>query len=197
MRLFTFAALLTAFGCQAQEPAAPSAGSPPLTVPAGTKVPLRLTSPLGTKTARPGDAVHAEAAFPVTTSNTVAIPPGTYIEGAIDLVTRRGSHAGFTMHFTNMVFANGYTVPLSAATADTRAGIVHTGEPTAAADAMAFQSAPPTVTPPSMPGPSRGVVIGLAAGGAVAGTVVAVILGRRGGDLYLGKNLLDKSRGSG
>ncbi len=107
MRLFAFAALLTAFGCQAQEPAQPAAGAPAITVPAGTKVPLRLTSPLGTKTARPGDTVHAEAAFPVTVSNKVAIPPGTYLDGVIDQVTRRGSHAGFTMHFTNMVFANG------------------------------------------------------------------------------------------
>lgn len=121
MRLLAFTTLLTALGCLAQQSTPPAARSPAVTLPAGTKVPLRLTSPLGTKTARPGDAVHADAAFPVTASNTVAIPPGTYLEGVIDQVTRRGSHAGFTMHFTHMVFTNGYTVALSAATADTRA----------------------------------------------------------------------------
>jgi len=59
MRLLVLTALLTATGCMAQESAPPS-----ITLPAGTKVPLRLTAPLGTKTARPGDAVRAEVAFP-------------------------------------------------------------------------------------------------------------------------------------
>jgi hypothetical protein len=195
MRLLAFTALLTSVGCLAQQSAPPAAGAPALVVPAGTKVPLRLTSPLATKTARVGDAVHAGAAFPVTASNTVAVPPGTYVEGVIDQVTRRGAHAGFTMHFTNMVFSNGYTVALSAATADTRrAGLVRTGDPTAAASinpdalagGMALQSpTTPTVTQPPMPGPNKGLFIGLGVGSAVAATVVAVILGRRGGDLYL------------
>lgn len=187
MRLLAFATLpaALALGCLAQESAPPAAGSPAITVPAGTKVPLRLTSPLGTKTARPGDAVHAEAAFPVTGLNTVAIPPGTYLDGVIDQVTRRGSHAGFTMHFTHMVFSNGYTVPLSAATADTRAGLLRPAGPDSVAGAMAFQSTTPTLSQPSLPGPSKGVIIGLSAGSAVAATALAVILGRRGGDLYL------------
>jgi len=192
MRMFVFTALLTALGCLAQQ-AAPPAGPPAIAVPAGTKVPLRLTSPLGTKTAQAGDAVHAEAAFPVTASNTVAIPPGTYLEGVIDQVTRRGKHAGFTMHFTNMVFTNGYTVALSAATADTRACLVRTGDPVAAASAgsyamaggMALQSTPPTVSQPSLPGPNKGLIIGIGAGSAVAATAVAVVLARRGGDVYM------------
>jgi hypothetical protein len=110
--------------------------------------------------------------------NTVAIPPGTYLDGVIDQVTRRGSHAGFTMHFTHMVFTNGYTVSLSAATADTRAGLLPTG-------GMAFQSTTPTVSQPSLPGPSRGAIIGLGVGSAVAAAAAAVIFGRRGGDLYM------------
>jgi hypothetical protein len=196
MRMLAFTALLTALGCLAQQPAPPAAGSPAITVPAGTKVPLRLTSPLGTKTAQAGDPVHAEAAFPVTAGNTVAIPPGTYVEGVIDEVTPHGRHAGFSMHFTRMVYSNGYTVALSAATADTRAGLLRSGDlsaaladPFALAGGMAFQTIgttqPPTVTQPSMPGPSKGLIIGLGAGGAVAATVVGVILARRGGALYL------------
>ncbi len=57
--------------------------------------------------------------------------------------------------------------------------------PDAPAAGMSFQSTTPTVSQPSLPGPSRGVVIGLAAGAAVAGVVTAIILGRGGGDLYL------------
>ncbi len=193
MRLLMFTALLTML-CSAQQSGPPAAGAQAVNIPAGTKVALRLTSPLATKTARVGDAVHAEAAFPVTASNTVAIPPGTYVDGVIDQVTRRGAHAGFTMHFTHMVFNNGYTVALSSATADTRrAGLLTTGDPTAAAsanpagvsEAMALQPTTPTVTPPPMPGPGKGLIIGLGVGSAAAATVVAVIFARRGGDLYL------------
>jgi hypothetical protein len=186
MRLLAFTALLTALRCLAQ-PLPPAAGAPVITVPAETKVSLRLTSPLGTKTARHGDAVHAEVAFPVTALNTVAIPPGTYVEGVIDQVTRRGRHAGFTMHFTKMVLTNGYTVALSAATADTRAGLVRTGDPLpsanpdAQAEGMAFQSTPQ----PSLPGPNKGLVIGLGVGGAAAAIVTTVIVARRGGEVYM------------
>jgi len=197
MRMLAFTLLLTALGCLAQQPAPPAAGSAAITVPAGTKIPLRLTSPLGTKTAQAGDAVHAEAAFPVTAGNTVAIPPGTYVEGVIDEVTPRGRHAGFAMHFTRMVYSNGYTVALSAASADTRAGLLRSGDlsaaaladPYALAGGMAFQTIgttqPPTVSQPSMVGPSKGLIIGLGAGGAVAAAVVGVILARRGGGVYL------------
>jgi|HubBroStandDraft_1064217.scaffolds.fasta_scaffold01619_9 hypothetical protein len=185
MRLLAFTALLTALGCLAQE-------SPPIEVPAGTRVPLRLTSPLGTKTAQPGDAVHAEAAFPVTAGNTVAIPPGTYLEGVIDRVTRRGRHAGFTIHFTHMVFNNGYTVTLSGAHADTRrAGLLPQGDPSAAAGAdgmaggMALQPTSTTVPQPQRPGPNYDAAIGLTAGSAAVGIAVMAILIHRGTDLYL------------
>jgi hypothetical protein len=191
MRLLTL--LLIALEFLAQEPAPPAAGQPVITVPAGTKVALRLASPLGTKTAQTGDAVHAEAAFPVTVSNTVAIPPGTYLEGVIDQVTRRGRHAGFTMHFTHMVFSNGYTASLSA-TADTRAGLLRTGDPVAATPAdsnvptggMALQSAPqPTLSQPHRPGPDIGVVVGLTAASAAVGIAIIAILAHRGADRYL------------
>jgi hypothetical protein len=50
---------------------------------------------------------------------------------------------------------------------------------------MALQSTPPTVSQPSLPGPSKGAIIGIGVGSAVAVTAVAVILARRGGDLYM------------
>jgi hypothetical protein len=91
-----------------------------------------------------------------------------------------------------MVLANGYTVALSAATADTRAGLVRTGDPLAAsanpdalaggtAGGMAFQSTPQ----PSLPGPNKGLVIGLGVGGAAAAIATTVIVARRGGEVYM------------
>jgi hypothetical protein len=188
MRPLIPTALLTALACLAQPPAPAS-----ITVPAGTKVSLRLTAALGTNTAKPGDAVRAEVAFPVTASNAVAIPAGTYAEGVIDQVARRGRHAGFLIHFTTLVYSNGYTVPLSAATADTRAALLRTVEPppgtpsdpAAMPGAMALQTTTPTVTAPSMPGPSRGLMIGIGLGSAAAAVIAGIAFGHRGGTLYL------------
>jgi hypothetical protein len=92
-----------------------------------------------------------------------------------------------------MVFSNGYTVPLSAATADTRAALLPTSHPTAAASAnpdalaggMALQSTTPTLSQPTPTGPSKGLFIGIGVGSAVAAVVAGALLGHRGGDLYL------------
>jgi len=193
MRPIGFTIAFIATTCLAQEPAAPAAPAT-IAVPAGTKVQLRLTSPLGSTTAHPGDAVRAEVAFPVTASNTVAIPAGTFVEGAIDQVTRTGRHAGFTMHFTKLVFVNGYTVPLTAATADTRTALSRPPAPPSGtpagpdtvAGAMSFQTTTtPTLTPPSMPGPGKGALIGIAVGAAAALTVTVIALSHRGSPVYL------------
>ena len=195
MRQLAFITLIAVVSCLAQEPAPPAAGSAAITVPAGFKIALRLTGPLASKTARVGDAVHAETAFPVTVANTVAIPSGTYLEGAIDQVFPRGRHAGFTIHFARLVFTNGYTAALSGATADTRAALLGTGEPITAASAtpaapagaMGFQSTP-TITQPSLPHPNIGLAVGLGAGVVAAGAIVGVIMISRGSyvDLRVG-----------
>jgi hypothetical protein len=129
MRRIVAAILLTAWAGMAQEVSAqapqPDVQLPPqdasttqkstITVPAGTKVALALTSPLWAKTAKVGDTVHAATAFPVTVGNNMAIPPGTYVEGRIDALTRPSwlsAHAELQLHFTRLIFANGYTVEL-------------------------------------------------------------------------------------
>jgi hypothetical protein len=129
MRRIVAAILLTAWAGVAQEVAAqapqPDVQGPSqhsttnqkstITVPAGTRVALALTSPIWAKTAKVGDTVHAATAFPVTVSNDMAIPPGTYAEGRIDALTRPSwlsAHAQFQLHFTKLIFANGYTVEL-------------------------------------------------------------------------------------
>jgi len=74
--------------------------------------------PVWSKTARAGDLVRAETTFPVTTGNQIALPPGTYIEGKIDVLFKPSWEtrvAEFRMHFTHLVFANGYTVTLDPA----------------------------------------------------------------------------------
>lgn len=87
-----------------------------IVVPTGTTVSLMLTSPILAKTAKGGDSVYAQAVFPVAVNNQMAIPPGTYVQGQIDTLTRPGwlsPHAQFQIHFTKIIFANGYTVELA------------------------------------------------------------------------------------
>jgi len=86
-----------------------------ITLAAGTKVPLALNSPISTKTARPGDPVYAHTTFPVVLNEHVAIPAGTYVQGAITSVKRAGRVKGrseLLLHFTSLVYPNGYTVAL-------------------------------------------------------------------------------------
>jgi hypothetical protein len=89
-----------------------------IVVPAGTTVSLMLTSPILARTAKVGDGVYAQAVFPVAVKNQMAIPPGTYVLGQIDTLTLPGwlsPHAQFQIHFTKIIFANGYTVELAGA----------------------------------------------------------------------------------
>jgi type IV secretion system protein VirB10 len=84
-------------------------------IPAGTKIPLVLKQAISTKNAREGDAVYAATAFPYVVDNRVIIPEGAYIQGKIAHVERAGHGKGraeILMHFTSMIYPNGYTVML-------------------------------------------------------------------------------------
>ncbi|HLH06305.1 MAG TPA: TrbI/VirB10 family protein, partial [Terriglobales bacterium] len=86
-----------------------------LTIPAGTQVPLRLKQAISTKNAKPGDAVYAETVFPVVLNDRIMIPAGTYVQGRISEVKRPGrvkGRAEILMHFTSLIFPNGYTALL-------------------------------------------------------------------------------------
>jgi type IV secretion system protein VirB10 len=95
------------------QPAVPGPDS--ITVPAGTKIPLRLESAISTKSARPGDGVYLQTVFPVTVDNTMVIPVGTYVQGEITSVKRPGRVSGraeVLFRFTTMIYPDGYTVSI-------------------------------------------------------------------------------------
>jgi hypothetical protein len=99
--------------------AAPQLNSPTqaITVPPGTKMQLVMTRPIWAKTAATGDPIYALTAFPVAINGAMAIPPGTYVQGVIDALTRptwKSPRAEFQIHFSKLVFANGYVVELLA-----------------------------------------------------------------------------------
>jgi type IV secretion system protein VirB10 len=89
-----------------------------ITVPTGTQIPLVLKQAISTKNAKPGDAVYAETAFPITLNDKVVIPAGTYVQGRVTDVKRAGrvkGRAELLMHFTTLVYPSGYTALLPGA----------------------------------------------------------------------------------
>lgn len=81
----------------APAPNTPAAAAPAkamLTIPVGTQIPLALKQAISTKTAKDGDPVYAETAFPFVIDERVVIPAGTYIQGKIERVQRGGHVKG-------------------------------------------------------------------------------------------------------
>jgi type IV secretion system protein VirB10 len=200
--LFRFVALLlTVTVCSAQAPvAAPTndaqnsssstdAQPSALVVLPGTAVPLTLLSTIRSRTSKPGDSVRAVVAFPVTVGEQIAIPAGTYVVGVINAVKVSGSLAqapSVQIHFTRLLFANGYSTPLDAMNtqavlvepepgigmrstdvlADAREGAPSLGEGFEGAGQI--NPEPPPLPPLPRLGPNPAVVVGVLAGGLTA-----------------------------
>jgi hypothetical protein len=119
----------------------------------------------------------------------LAIPVGTYVEGVIDKVTKGGrSGPSLQMHFTRILYANGYSVAVDGANTQAKALSPESGSPELSAFANASASnyalaAPQSSQLPPLPkvGPNIGTVVGVTVGAAVAGTVAAVLLAHHHG----------------
>ena len=95
--------------------AAPSGTSQPYTIAAGTRLPVTLKHAISTKSTKEGDPVYAETTFPVVDNGHILIPAGTYVQGRIAHIQRAGhlkGRAEVLMHFTTLIYPNGYTVML-------------------------------------------------------------------------------------
>lgn len=197
MRMATVVLLLGAMSF-AQQPAGTSddhapAASNSVTIAAGTRIPLSLKNAVSTKSARPGDPVYLVTTFPITENDAMLIPAGTYVQGVITSITRPGrvkGRAELLMHFTTMIFPNGYTVSLPGAVdslpgaddskiKDKEGTVQHSGEKghdtatvagTGATGAMIGAAA----------GGGKGALLGAAAGGA---TGLAIAMLTRGSDV--------------
>jgi hypothetical protein len=89
--------------------------TPTFVIPSGSRVPLSLKQAISTKTAKTGDPVYAETAFPFVINQHIVIPAGTYIQGKIERAQRGGhvkGRAEVLIHFTSMIYPSGYTVML-------------------------------------------------------------------------------------
>jgi len=160
-------AIAAAQTSSAPNPVAPSVESekPTLTIPAGTRIPLSLKQAISTKTAKDGDPVYAETAFPYVVNDRVVIPAGTYIQGRIERAQRGGhvkGRAEVLIHFTSMIYPNGYTVMLGGSV-----------ENTPGAEKTSMKDSEGTIRQDSDAGKKAKEAAGGATTGAVIGAVTA------------------------
>jgi len=169
-------------------------GSRQITIPAGTKILLHLRSPINTKSARVGDDVYCETAFPVTQDNMMVIPPRTYVKGRIMRVQRPGrvkGRAELQVHFNTLIFPDGYTVQLpgalenapgaeNAAMADQEGTVKASGQKGKDAGTVAKTSGTGAAIGAVVDRSVKGAAIGGGIGGAVG---LATVLFSRGQDI--------------
>ncbi len=137
-RLFIFAILISrtaAADLFAQEPSTGSSSGPPpgiqanpsptasapnsnqIVVPTGTRLPLLLRNGINTRTAKAGDSVYFETAYPIAQNNRIVIPMSTFVRGEILEAKRPGRIHGrgqLRMVLEQMTYPNGYTIELRA-----------------------------------------------------------------------------------
>jgi hypothetical protein len=100
--------------------AGPTVSAPPngqIAVPTGTRLPLLLRNGINTRTAKAGDSVYFETAYPIAVNNKIAIPMGTFVRGQILEAKRPGRIKGrgeFRIALQQMTYPNGYTIELRA-----------------------------------------------------------------------------------
>lgn len=101
----------------AKAPAAAAPPPPPVTVPAGTQVSVKLNTGYSTKTASLGEAVNAELASDLVVDGRRVAKAGAPISGTITEVTSGSSKIGavpaLKIDFTQLVVADGSTMPVA------------------------------------------------------------------------------------
>jgi hypothetical protein len=168
-----------AFESTRQERQAP-ANDVRITVPAGTRFSLAVAQAISSKHTKPGDSVHLQFVFPVAVGSRVVIPPGTYVHGIVDEITRKDRRyevLAMKLRSANLIFSTGYTVSIPESVD------IH---PTYGA--LALPDSPYTTRPPVMAAagtttdfpvphmPSFGKIVGITFGAAAAVTVVALVI---------------------
>lgn len=189
--------------CCAQTPAvaaqgvapAPAATAGTVTVPQGTEISLTLVSTIRSKSSKPGDPVRAMVAFPVAIGTQVAIPAGAFVEGVVESLkppNRHSASPSVHLHFTRLIFARGYSVPLDAINTEALLSPMELRTPSRDTLADARDGAPylgeqfagPAQTNPQLPplpsnGPNPAVIAGAVLGGTALVTVFAILAAHR------------------
>jgi hypothetical protein len=145
----------------------PAPPSTQVIVPTGTRLPLVLRNGINTRTAKPGDSVYFETAYPIAVANKMAIPMGSFVRGEILEAKRPGRIKGrgeFRIALEQITFPNGYTIELRATPSsldrDGQEGVDPEGK----------------IKGPSSAGRDTAAVLVATGGGASIGTLVGAVL---------------------
>ena len=106
-------------------------------VPAGTVIPVNLTSRISTKHANEGDGIYAQTAVPIVVNNEILIPAGSFVRGKISHVKQPGrikGRAELTFSFQNMTLPTGATFDIFASLGGTGGTVERKGEATVVRD---------------------------------------------------------------
>jgi hypothetical protein len=170
----------------------PAKVMPAVVVPAGTVIPVTLTTRITTKNARDGDGIYGKTAFPVTVDNKIVIPEGSFVRGKIIEVKRPGRVKGkgeLTLNFQTLVLPSGVTVPIYTSLGGAGGAGARKGEATVEGDSSKGDDAKTVGTTAAsgaiiggIGGHGKGAGVG-GAGGAAVGT--AAVLLSRGQDLVI------------
>ena len=170
----------------------PSKVQPPVVVPAGTVIPVTLTSRISTKNARDGDGIYGKTVFPITVNNKIVIPEGSFVRGKVTEIRRPGRVKGkgeLTLNFQTLVLPSGITVPIYTSLGGAGGAGERKGEATVQGDSSKGEDAK-TVGTTAAQGALIGVIADRGKGAVVGGGVgaaagAAAVLLARGKDLVL------------
>jgi len=165
---------------------------PPVIVPAGTVIPITLTSRINTKNAQDGDGVYGRTSFPITVDNKIVIPEGSHVRGKITDLRRGGKVKGkaeLTLSFQSLVLPSGVTLEIYTSLRGAGGAGERTGEATIRGDGSKSDDGK-TVGQSAGQGALIGVIAGGGKGAAVGGGIgaaagAAAVLLTRGKDLIL------------
>ena len=159
-------------------------GLPPIakfreyTVPAGTKISVRIGEPVSSATSKVGDTVSATLADPVTIDGVQVLPAGSTVRGVVASVEPSGKvkgRASLGVNFTN-VTAHGETYPI-----DAKFSMVAPSTKNRDTDKIVLPAAGGAIIG-AIIGGGKGAAVGAAVGGG-AGT--AAVLMTKGKDVAL------------
>ncbi|MFZ0416472.1 MAG: hypothetical protein WAM04_00090 [Candidatus Sulfotelmatobacter sp.] len=120
--------MLLSLTCLAQQPTAPqpdsqstnsvaSANPAPaattITVPAGVSIALVLMHPIQSRYVHRGDEIYAQTTSPVVAGNEVVIPPGTFVQGKVDKLSRTDGRAELYLQSISITYPDGYVAPVA------------------------------------------------------------------------------------
>jgi hypothetical protein len=169
--------------------AAPDPAADVIEVPAGTKILLSLQTAVDTRTAKAGDGLYLVSTFPVMVNGRLAIPPGVFVQGVVNKVTRPGrvkGRASVGLYFTSLIFQNGTQVfiPGNVDRVPGSGGPVASGTEGTIEQAGTKGKDAQTIANTTVGGASVGALVGASQGNLGAGAGYGAIAGGAAGLAY-------------